>query len=49
VAEHGDRIVHIRDGKIRGEEAAAVMRIASDSSPADDQEPDARSGGDAPG
>jgi putative ABC transport system ATP-binding protein len=49
VAEHGDRIVHIRDGKIRGEEAAAVRRIASDSSPADDQEPDARSGGDAPG
>jgi putative ABC transport system ATP-binding protein len=30
VAEHGDRIVHIRDGKIRGDEPVAKRRVASD-------------------
>lgn len=30
VAEHGDRIIHIRDGKIKGDEAVAKRRVASD-------------------
>jgi len=37
VAEHGDRIVHIRDGKIRGEEPVKVKRHISEAPPPDEE------------